>query len=157
MLDQAYLGVDTGGTFTDFVLLQNQTIRSYKCPSTPEHPELAILHGIREMGLQDLVDQGRLLVVHGSTVATNAALEGKGVRTAFITNRGFGDIEVARVDIAGYGAADFSCLGDRAIELDVTAGALNETAAAEVVKTFAGAWTRYLAGKGIDVGSGRGE
>ena len=92
MLDQAYLGVDTGGTFTDFVLLQNQTIRSYKCPSTPEHPELAILHGIREMGLQDLVDQGRLLVVHGSTVATNAALEGKGARTVFITNRGFADI-----------------------------------------------------------------
>ena len=92
MLDQAYLGVDTGGTFTDFVLLQNQTIRSYKCPSTPEHPELAILHGIREMGLQDLLDQGRLLVVHGSTVATNAALEGKGARTVFITNRGFADI-----------------------------------------------------------------
>lgn len=88
----AYLGVDTGGTFTDFVLFQDQQIRCFKCPSTPANPELAILNGIRELGLQDLVSNGRLVVVHGSTVATNAALEGKGARTVFITNRGFADM-----------------------------------------------------------------
>ena len=88
----AYLGVDTGGTFTDFVLFQNQNIRCFKCPSTPASPELAILNGIRELGLQDLVNTGRLVVVHGSTVATNAALEGKGAKTVFITNRGFADM-----------------------------------------------------------------
>jgi len=88
----AYLGVDTGGTFTDFVLFQGQQVRSYKCPSTPAQPERAILSGIQALGLNELIAAGRLLVVHGSTVATNAALEGKGVRTAFITNRGFGDM-----------------------------------------------------------------
>jgi len=88
----AYLGVDTGGTFTDFVLFHDQQIRCFKCPSTPASPELAILNGIRELGLQDLIGQGRLVVVHGSTVATNAALEGKGAKTVFITNRGFADM-----------------------------------------------------------------
>ncbi|MEX1664384.1 hydantoinase/oxoprolinase family protein [Zhongshania arctica] len=93
----AYLGVDTGGTFTDFVLFQDQQIRCFKCPSTPDNPELAILNGIRELGLMDLVEAGRLVVVHGSTVATNAALEGKGAKTVFITNRGFADtLTIAR-------------------------------------------------------------
>ncbi len=88
----AYLGVDTGGTFTDFVLFHRQQVRSHKCLSTPDFPEQAILNGIQELGLDGLISTGHLLVVHGSTVATNAALEGKGVRTAFITNRGFGDM-----------------------------------------------------------------
>lgn len=88
----AYLGVDTGGTFTDFVLFYEQQVRSYKCLSSPDHPEQAILTGIRALGLTELIAAGHLVVVHGSTVATNAALEGKGVRTAFITNRGFGDM-----------------------------------------------------------------
>lgn len=85
------LGVDTGGTFTDFVLFRKQQIRIHKVLSTPEAPEQAILQGIRELGLDQLA-AGELLVVHGSTVATNAALEGKGAKTAFVTNRGFKDI-----------------------------------------------------------------
>ncbi|CAA0102939.1 Acetophenone carboxylase gamma subunit [Zhongshania aliphaticivorans] len=88
----AYLGVDTGGTFTDFVLFRDQEIRCFKCPSTPANPELAILTGIAELGLVDLITDGGLVVVHGSTVATNAALEGKGAKTVFITNRGFADM-----------------------------------------------------------------
>lgn len=83
-----FLGVDTGGTFTDFVLYDGDQLRIHKVLSTPDAPERAILQGIREMGLED---EG-LRLVHGSTVATNAALEGKGVRTLFITNRGFGDL-----------------------------------------------------------------
>jgi N-methylhydantoinase A len=86
------LGVDTGGTFTDFVLFDPATppaLRVHKVLSTPQAPEQAILQGIRELGLADCAE---LRVVHGSTVATNAVLEGKGVRTAFITNRGLRDM-----------------------------------------------------------------
>ena len=82
------LGVDTGGTFTDFVLLEQRRLRVHKVLSIPAAPERAILQGIRELGLQ-----GRALrLIHGSTVATNAVLEGKGVRTVYITNRGLGDV-----------------------------------------------------------------
>ncbi len=86
------LGVDTGGTFTDFVLFDGAALRIHKVLSTPHAPEEAILQGISDMGLDGAVADGRLSVVHGSTVATNAALEGKGVRTVFITNRGLGDL-----------------------------------------------------------------
>jgi N-methylhydantoinase A len=82
------LGIDTGGTFTDFVLYDGRTLRIHKRLSTPHAPEQAILQGIAELG----VDPQQLTVIHGSTVATNAALEGKGVRTVFITNHGLGDL-----------------------------------------------------------------
>jgi N-methylhydantoinase A len=83
-----YLGVDTGGTFTDFVLFTQSAIRTHKVLSTPDAPERAILEGIAELGLEGQP----LLVIHGSTVATNAVLEGKGVRTALVTNKGFADV-----------------------------------------------------------------
>jgi N-methylhydantoinase A len=83
------LGVDTGGTFTDFVLFGDLQIRVHKVLSTPKAPEQAILQGIHELGLAEDPD---LVVVHGSTVATNAVLEGKGVRTAYITNHGLRDV-----------------------------------------------------------------
>lgn len=82
------LGVDTGGTFTDFVLFDGHNIRVHKRLSTPQAPEEAILLGIQDLG----VNPDELTMIHGSTVATNAALEGKGVRTAFITNRGLKDM-----------------------------------------------------------------
>uniref|UniRef100_UPI0026EE116A hydantoinase/oxoprolinase N-terminal domain-containing protein n=1 Tax=Thiohalomonas denitrificans TaxID=415747 RepID=UPI0026EE116A len=85
------LGVDTGGTFTDFVLLDGATLRVHKVLSTPAAPERAILQGIAELGIGE-ADFPRLVVVHGSTVATNAVLEGKGVPTVYITNRGLGDV-----------------------------------------------------------------
>ncbi len=83
------LGVDTGGTFTDFVLLDAAgELRVHKVLSTPHAPELAILQGIGDMGLQGVP----LQLVHGSTVATNAVLEGKGVKTLYVTNTGFADL-----------------------------------------------------------------
>ncbi|MET0010721.1 MAG: hydantoinase/oxoprolinase family protein, partial [Candidatus Thiodiazotropha sp. 6PLUC4] len=82
------LGVDTGGTFTDFVLLKDRKIEIHKVLSTPEAPEWAILQGIQELQLE----ADGLVLVHGSTVATNAALEGKGVRTLYIGNRGLADL-----------------------------------------------------------------
>ena len=82
------LGVDTGGTFTDFVCFDGSALRVHKVLSTPAAPEQAILQGIRELGLEGQ----DFYLVHGSTVATNAVLEGKGVATAYVTNRGLGDV-----------------------------------------------------------------
>ena len=92
MTNKYILGVDTGGTFTDFVLWHDRTVRIHKCLSTPAAPEQAILQGINELGLDKLDEGSELFVIHGSTVATNAILEGKGVKTAFITNQGFADM-----------------------------------------------------------------
>ncbi|MCK0154655.1 hydantoinase/oxoprolinase family protein [Alcanivorax sp. S6407] len=87
-----WLGVDTGGTFTDFVLLGDGEPRIHKVLSTPAAPEQAILQGIHELGLDAAMAAGELAIVHGTTVATNAALEGKGARTVFVTNSGIEDI-----------------------------------------------------------------
>ncbi len=83
-----YIGIDTGGTFTDFIVYKNGQLVTYKIPSTPEAPEKAILEGLRHLNIK--FENSHL--VHGTTVATNALLEGKGARTAFITNRGFKDL-----------------------------------------------------------------
>ena len=85
------LGVDTGGTFTDFVLNREGQLSTHKVLSTPQAPEKAILQGLAEMGLQS-TSLDSLYIVHGSTVATNAVLEGKGVACVFITNHGLRDM-----------------------------------------------------------------
>ena len=85
------LGIDTGGTFTDFVLVKDDQLTIHKVLSTPHAPEQAILQGIDDLGL-DAQTKTNLYIVHGSTVATNAVLEGKGVHTVYITNRGMRDI-----------------------------------------------------------------
>ncbi|MDE3195158.1 MAG: hydantoinase/oxoprolinase family protein, partial [Acidobacteriota bacterium] len=81
------IGVDSGGTFTDFVVLSDGgQLESFKLRSNPENPASVILEGIARAAAR------RADVVHGSTVATNALLERKGARTAFVTTRGFEDI-----------------------------------------------------------------
>jgi len=81
------LGVDVGGTFTDFYLIADDgPVSVYKRPSTPDDPARGILDGLTEMGVRP--DD----VVHGSTVATNAIIERKGARAALITTRGFRDV-----------------------------------------------------------------
>ncbi|MEE9253888.1 MAG: hydantoinase/oxoprolinase family protein [Pseudomonadales bacterium] len=85
------LGIDTGGTFTDFVLAHEGELRLHKVLSTPANPADAILAGIEALGLTGAIEQGEVRIIHGSTVATNATLEGKGVPTAYVTNRGFTD------------------------------------------------------------------
>ncbi len=82
------IGIDTGGTFTDFVLFDGARLRTHKELSTPNAPEQAILAGLTALGVLGV----NARIVHGSTVATNAVLEGRGARTVFITNRGFGDL-----------------------------------------------------------------
>jgi N-methylhydantoinase A/oxoprolinase/acetone carboxylase beta subunit len=81
------IGVDTGGTFTDFVCLRSGRLEVYKCPSTPQDPSQAILDGIAF-----LADTVTPEVVHGSTVATNAVLERKGARVALVATEGFEDV-----------------------------------------------------------------
>jgi N-methylhydantoinase A len=89
------VGIDTGGTFTDFVLFDGRSVRTLKVLSTPADPSVSILKGLDELGAAD-TDAG-CEVVHGSTVATNALLERKGARTALITTRGFEDVlEIGR-------------------------------------------------------------
>mgnify|MGYP000123789058 CR=1 FL=1 len=92
MKNYHYMGIDTGGTFTDFVLLSGEKISIHKVLSTPDDPSRAIMQGIDELGLSEEVLKGRLVIVHGSTVATNAALEKKGVKTVYVANKGLKDV-----------------------------------------------------------------
>ena len=90
------IGIDTGGTFTDFVVIDGQEISSFKLPSTPGNPAAAIIEGLKQIAS---TKPGKAIseIVHGSTVATNALLERKGARTAFVTTKGFEDIlEIGR-------------------------------------------------------------
>jgi N-methylhydantoinase A len=81
------IGIDAGGTFTDFVVLRpDGSLESFKIRSNPAEPATVILEGIRRVAAR------RADVVHGSTVATNALLERKGAKTAFVTTRGFEDL-----------------------------------------------------------------
>ncbi|MBA2284991.1 MAG: hydantoinase/oxoprolinase family protein, partial [Ktedonobacteraceae bacterium] len=87
------VGVDTGGTFTDMVLLHEGTFSVHKVLSTPADPSRAIMEGLRHLGVLDRLG----VLVHGSTVATNAVLEQKGVRTGLVTTAGFRDVlEIGR-------------------------------------------------------------
>ena len=82
------LGIDTGGTFTDFVWLdKNGRLQIHKQLSTPQAPAEAILTGVDTLSLPP-----HTTIVHGTTVATNALLERRGSRTALITTAGFADI-----------------------------------------------------------------
>ena len=88
------LAVDTGGTFTDLLLLEAGRLRTLKVPSTPRDPADAVLRGSLEI-MGGAVQPHRLL--HGSTVATNGLLERKGARVFLVTNRGFEDVlEIGR-------------------------------------------------------------
>ncbi len=82
------VGVDTGGTFTDLVRLDERGLAVHKVRSTPDDPARAILAGIAELMGEEAVGE----VIHGSTVATNAVLERKGARVALVTTKGFEDV-----------------------------------------------------------------
>jgi len=87
------LAVDTGGTFTDLVLLDRGRIATLKVPSTPADPAQAVLDGVRQI----LETACPFDLLHGSTVATNSLLERSGARVALVTNEGFEDvIEIGR-------------------------------------------------------------
>jgi N-methylhydantoinase A len=87
------IAVDTGGTFTDVVLHAAGELRVWKIPSTPAQPERAVITGVRQ-ALASLGAGRARLLIHGSTVATNALLERKGAVVALVTTRGFEDVLV---------------------------------------------------------------
>lgn len=88
------IGIDTGGTFTDFVFFDGENIRTHKVLSTPEDPSAAIISGLSEVLGREFKDAE---IIHGTTVATNALLERKGARIALVTTEGFEDvIEIGR-------------------------------------------------------------
>ena len=90
-------GVDTGGTFTDFVFEEGGNLRIFKLASTPDDPSRAITEGLQRIAAEtgsSLID---IEVVHGTTVGTNALLQRRGARVALVTTSGFEDvIEIGR-------------------------------------------------------------
>lgn len=99
---QLFIGIDIGGTFTDFVIFDQGKgeIITSKILSTPENPALAVISGMEEALEKFSGDPNPILVsaiTHGSTVATNTLLEKKGARTALVTTAGFRDVlEIGR-------------------------------------------------------------
>ena len=94
------IGIDVGGTFTDLALWDDDrgALAVFKLPSVSHDPALGILDGLRTLIAREGVLPGELtFIAHGTTVATNALLEGKGARTGLLTTRGFRDLlEIAR-------------------------------------------------------------
>ena len=92
MTDFTLIGIDTGGTFTDIVALEygpkGYCLRQCKVLSDPADPSGPIAAGLDQLGFADQA----LQIVHGTTVATNAVLEGKGARVAYVTSKGFADV-----------------------------------------------------------------
>ncbi|MBP1770449.1 MAG: hydantoin utilization protein [Candidatus Aminicenantes bacterium] len=82
------IGIDTGGTFTDFVVWRGGRLFNRKVLSTPPDPSLAIFEGVGDI----LKDTHAVFIVHGTTVATNALLQRKGGRIALVTTAGFEDV-----------------------------------------------------------------
>ena len=92
------VGVDTGGTFTDLIAVEQTTgeLRRAKVPSVSGDPSAAVLDAMDKL-FADGINPGDIsLFVHGTTVATNALLEGKGVRTGLLITRGFRAVYEAR-------------------------------------------------------------
>lgn len=92
MNDITLVGVDTGGTFTDIVVLERGSgttvMRHCKVLSDPSDPSEPIVEGLKRMGLENR----KLQIIHGTTVGTNAVLEGKGACVAYVTSKGFADV-----------------------------------------------------------------
>jgi N-methylhydantoinase A len=91
------VGVDTGGTFTDFVFEAGGELRIFKLASTPDDPSRAITDGLKRIVSETGFNFPQLEVVHGTTVGTNALLQRRGARVALVTTAGFEDvIEIGR-------------------------------------------------------------
>lgn len=90
------VGIDTGGTFTDFVYQHGRDLRVFKVASTPDDPSRAITEGLQRVA-DAIGSSPPIEVVHGTTVGTNALLQRRGARTALVTTAGFEDvIEIGR-------------------------------------------------------------
>ncbi|MEU5881528.1 hydantoinase/oxoprolinase family protein [Spirillospora sp. NPDC047279] len=99
------LGVDVGGTFTDILLIDEESGRTFraKTPSTPHDQSVGVLAGMRKAAEEAGISPGEIgQVLHGTTVATNAVLEGKGAKVGLVTTRGFRQVlQIARSFVPG--------------------------------------------------------
>jgi N-methylhydantoinase A len=109
------VAVDTGGTFSDFVYLNEETgaVSITKVPSTPDDPSRAILQGIEALIAQGVPAAAVTYFCHGTTVGTNALLEGKGVRTGLLVTEGFRGIYEVAEQARPYGTAIFDVMYDK--------------------------------------------
>jgi N-methylhydantoinase A len=109
------IGVDTGGTFSDFVCLDEATgaITITKVPSTPDDPSRAILQGIGALVAGGVRAEDIGFFCHGTTVGTNALLEGKGARSGLLVTEGFRAVYEVGEQARPYGPALFDVMYDR--------------------------------------------
>ena len=109
------LTVDTGGTFSDFVYLDEDSheISVAKLPSTPDDPSRAILAGVEVLLNRGVAPEDIGYFCHGTTVGTNALLEGKGVRTGLLVTKGFRGIYEVAEQCRPHGSAIFDIFYDR--------------------------------------------
>ncbi|MBT8389916.1 MAG: hydantoinase/oxoprolinase family protein, partial [Altererythrobacter sp.] len=99
------LGVDVGGTFTDLLLFDEESGKfwRHKTPSTPHDSSEGILNGVKAITAEAGVSASDIAYfLHGTTVATNAVLEGKGAKVGLVTTEGYRDImQIARSFVPG--------------------------------------------------------
>jgi N-methylhydantoinase A len=107
--------VDTGGTFSDFVYLNEETreVTISKVPSTPDDPSRAILQGVEMLLAKGVAAADIGFFCHGTTVGTNALLEGKGVKTGLLVTEGFRGIYPVGEQARPYGSAIFDVMYDK--------------------------------------------
>ncbi|SEP25645.1 hydantoinase/oxoprolinase family protein [Trujillonella endophytica] len=118
------IGIDTGGTFTDVVAVDEETGRTAttKTPSTPADPAEGFLAGVSKvLGLLGLTGESVTAVSHGTTVATNQLLEGRLDRIGFVTTEGYESVlEIARQSVPdGYGNSYFWVKPPRIVPADL--------------------------------------
>jgi N-methylhydantoinase A len=117
------IGIDTGGTFTDVVAVDEETgdVATTKTPSTPADPAEGFMHGVHKvLALLGVGGDSVSAVSHGTTVATNKLLEGKVESLGFITTEGYEHLlEIARQSVPdGYGNSYFWVKPDRIVPAD---------------------------------------
>ncbi|MDL2403116.1 hydantoinase/oxoprolinase family protein [Rhizobium mayense] len=96
---QVRVGVDIGGTFTDVAMEVGDTLHSTKVLTDYSFPEAAIVKGIRHVAEDADVQLSQIdTIIHGTTLATNALIERRGAKTAFITTKGFRDVIEMRTE-----------------------------------------------------------
>jgi N-methylhydantoinase A len=91
-LRRVRVGVDTGGTFTDFVFQTDDRLRVFKIASTPADASEAIMEGLRRIADLTGANLLEIEIIHGTTVGTNALLQRRGAKTALVTTEGFEDV-----------------------------------------------------------------
>ena len=87
------LAIDIGGTFTDIVLENEHELLTKKVLTSIAQPELAVIEGISDLLNENNINSSEIkMIIHGTTLATNAIIERKGAKTCFITTEGFRDV-----------------------------------------------------------------